>query len=74
MPYLTPETIPTTDFICRRLVIPNDIDIIGAVNGALDELCQPQFWQQFGAVTPEEIAAAMNTMFNSYADSTETCP
>jgi len=66
MPYLTGSSIPTADFICRRLRIPNDIDLIISVNGALDELTNPENWEQFGTATPEEAAAAMDSMFREY--------
>jgi len=67
MPYLCPDTIPTADFICRRVRIPNDIDIVSVVNGALDELTNARNWQEItGSVTPDEIASAMDTMFREY--------
>lgn len=65
MPYLTPEAIPTTHY-CRRLKIPNDERIIGAVNGALFELGIEANWELDGAVTPDEIAEAMRLMFAAY--------
>lgn len=61
MPYLTPETIPT-DFVCRTYRIPNDMQIVGLVTGALALLTQEQNYEQFGAVTPSEIASAMAEM------------
>jgi len=70
--WLTPDTIPTAT-ICRRLVIPDDIDIITAVSGALDLLCQVGNWQQFGAVTPGDIAYAMQQMFWTYAETDVAC-
>lgn len=73
MPYLAPGDIPTT-FICRRLTIPEDLDIIIAVNGALNELTKAQNWEQTGTATPEDIAALCETMFREFIDSTFTCP
>lgn len=70
--WLTPDSIPTAT-ICRRLIIPDDIDIITAVSGALDLLGQVGNWQQFGAVTPDEIAYAMQTMFWQYAETDAAC-
>lgn len=66
MPWLTGDTIPTIDFVCRRVVIPNDLALIIAVNGALDELTNAYNWEQFGTVTPDEAATAMNVMFAQY--------
>jgi len=70
--WLTPDSIPTAA-ICRRLVIPDDIDIITAVSGALDLLMQSSNWQPFGAITPEEIATAMQTMFWQYVETDVAC-
>ena len=70
--WLTPETIPTPT-VCRRLVIPDDIDIVTAVNGALDLLMQPSNWQQYGAITPQEISEAMRTMFWQYVETDAAC-
>jgi len=74
MPYLTPDELPTTEFVCRRLVIPDNIDILIAVNGALNELCSPDNWEAFGSVTSQEIADAMQVMIDAYLDSDHTCP
>lgn len=71
--YLTPDTLPT-DYVCRVLTIPNDIDVISAVNGQINEITKPENWQQFGTVTPEEVAAAINDMWLKYIISTYTCP
>lgn len=68
MPYLTPDTIPT-ERVCRTLKIPADLDIVGAVSGALLELTKPYNWEQFGAVTPDEIAQEMVVMLNDYLES-----
>lgn len=65
--YLTPETIPTAT-ICRRLAIPEDMLIIAAVSGALSELTYSSNWQQFGAITPEQMAQRMSEMFSQYLE------
>lgn len=67
MPYLTPDTIPL-DRKCRRIRIPNDINILGAVTGALHELCQARNWEQFGDVTPDEISQAMLEMLSDLTE------
>lgn len=74
MPYLSPETIPTTETLCRRLVIPADIDIIIAVSGAIEQLCFVENWETHGAITAEEIAAAMRVMFDDFLNSDHACP
>lgn len=72
MPYLTPETIPPGK-ICRALRIPNNLDIIACVTGALEALTFPSNWEQYGAVTPDEIAAAMMDMFDDFVFQRERC-
>jgi len=70
--WLTSDVLPSDDFICRRLRIPNEIYTIANVNGALLSLCEAVNWQQFGAVTIEETVAAMNRMYNEYSQG-EVC-
>lgn len=72
MPYLTPETIPA-DTICRTIFIPNDRDIIAAVTGALQELTYTWNWEQYGAITPLEIAQAMVAMCDMFSLGSEIC-
>lgn len=66
--WITPEEIPA-ETICRVLFIPDNLEIIASVNGALCELIYGRNWEQVGAVTPEEMAEAMATMFFAYAES-----
>jgi len=49
--------------------IPNDLYIIGAVTGALSELAKERHWEQFGAITPQEIAEVMLNMLTDFLDS-----
>jgi hypothetical protein len=74
VPYLPPTTIPTTEFICRRLVIPADLNIVIAITGALSELTFAGNWESGGDVTPEEIAAAMSVMLSEFLESNHACP
>lgn len=64
--WITPDSIPA-ETICRVLYIPDDTEIRASVNGALSELIYPSNWEQVGAVTPVDMAAAMDTMFWDYA-------
>jgi len=68
VPYLTPATIPTST-LCRRLRIPDDPLIIAAVNGAITELTKLYNWEQFEAITPAQITAAMLVMWLDYEES-----
>jgi hypothetical protein len=64
--WLTPNAPIPSDTVCRRVLIPNDLQIIAAVNGALLELTKNYNWEQFGSASPEEIAAAMFAMYQAY--------
>lgn len=71
--WLTPDSIPD-DKLCRLLRIPNDINIRGAVSGALLDLTLERNWEQFGDVTPEDMASAMLTMLeNFWVSETDGC-
>jgi microcystin-dependent protein len=68
MPYLTPEEIPASDFVCRTIQIPNTLDAIAAVNGAILALSQAYNWEKSSptAVAPSDMADAMFTMYYNY--------
>lgn len=66
--WITPDTLPA-ETICRVLLIPDEIEIRAAVNGAISELIYPSNWEQVGAVTVAQMAAAMDDMFFAYASS-----
>lgn len=53
MPYLTPENNPT-NLVCRVLLVPDDVDWLGIVNGALLELTYSWNWEKYGAVDVDE--------------------
>jgi hypothetical protein len=65
MPWLTPDDLPT-DKRCRRLLIPDNLDIVAAVTGALVSLTHAYNWEQFGSITPDEMAQAMIEMLAYY--------
>lgn len=68
MPYLTPSTLPSGT-ICRTVLIPDHIDWLVIVNGALSELIKAERFEQFGAITPEETAERFEQMFFEFRDS-----
>lgn len=70
--WLTPDSIPDPA-ICRVLRIPNDIWIIIAVSGALDALCYAENWEQFGTVSPDDTAYAMQEMLWRYFNDGGAC-
>lgn len=70
--WLTPDTIPTAK-VERKLCIPNDPQILGAITGALLPLTYPENWEAFGAVTPSAIAASMSAVLSSFLGDTGVC-
>lgn len=63
--WLTPDDLPPTT-ICRRLSIPDTPLFRIAVTGCLMLMTEPENWEQFGAITPEETAAAAAVMLADF--------
>lgn len=73
MGYLTLDSIPEGR-LCRPLFIPDDPMWLALFGGALTELQKTWNYQQFGTLTPEEMAAACETIINQwYAEICEQC-
>jgi microcystin-dependent protein len=69
MPWLTPNAPTPTEYICRRLRIPNDVDLVAAFNGALVLLTRESNWEAFGSRTPAETAELCQSIFLDYLES-----
>jgi microcystin-dependent protein len=54
--YLTPDTINPAKTL-RLVMVSLDLHLWGAVTDAIDALSDVDNWQEYGAKTPEEIAA-----------------
>jgi len=63
--WLTPGS-PSSDFICRRILIPDGEDWLAIVTGALNELIYAYNFEKYGTVTPDATAAAFATMFDHF--------
>jgi len=73
MPYLTLDEIPEGR-LCRPLFIPDDPLWLALFGGALTELEQPYNYQQFGTLTPQEMADACAAVIAEwYADICASC-
>jgi microcystin-dependent protein len=71
--YQTPPTTPT-EYRCRRVRIPDNMDFIAAVNELLSRLCFPEMWQErSGGLTPLEASVLANEMYDDYAESDDYC-
>jgi len=63
--WLTPDA-PGDGFICRRLLIPNGLDWLSIVTGALNELIYEYNFEEFGTDSPADTAAAFQLMFDHF--------
>lgn len=69
--YKTPENAPT-DYVCRRLFIPDDLEWLELVNGALGTLGISDFFTETdGGVSIDETCAELLEMI---VNSREGCP
>jgi len=70
--YLTPSTLPA-ELTCRVLFIPDDVDWIAQVYGAVESLTFASAWTEYGAVTPQQAAEAMGDMFEKMLSNVRGC-
>jgi len=64
--WLTPAGEPPGTYYSRRLLIPQDVDWIAIVSGALAELLKPWNFEQDTGISPDDTAAAFSLMFDGY--------
>lgn len=71
MPYkwLTPNSPPPDDERGRCFSVPDDVELIAAVSGALLPLTYAANWEQFGSMTPDEAASIMSAAFEAFVES-----
>lgn len=67
MPYLTLDEIPSGR-LCRPLSIPDDPLWLALFGGALTELTLAYNYQQFGTLTPQEMANACQMVIDEWYD------
>jgi len=72
MAYLTANIVPT-DAVCRALFIPNNREFLANVRGALQELTFPANFVSEGGISPEDMAAAYEPMFNAFCFNEGVC-
>lgn len=70
--WLTPNTAPA-NVASRCLFIPDSVDWIALVAGALIPLTFPNNFEQFGTATPEETANVFLTMFDDFSFNSGVC-
>lgn len=67
--WLTTEA--PTDYDCRRFSIP--VEFLAIFMGALDRLADARNYEQFGTLTPEEMADYFQTVLDTYTTETGAC-
>lgn len=71
--WLTPNTA-ASGYICRRLLIPNGIDWLAIVAGAINELIYAYNFEAFGTESVDDTIAAFSAMFDRFCfDQGEEC-
>jgi microcystin-dependent protein len=71
--WLTPNT-PAAGNLCRRLLIPNSVEFLAIVKGALLPLIYASNFEQFGTLTPQQTADYFQAMYDDFSQAVErTC-
>lgn len=65
MPFLTPSV---GTYVTHRLVLHIPSLLLPYFTGALDELTHEENWEQFGDLTPAQMAAGFIVVLNSIVD------
>lgn len=63
--WLTPDA-PGGGFICRPLNIPNSVEFVALVTGALMSLQEQYNWEPYGALTPVQVSALFRDMIDEF--------
>lgn len=69
MPYgrfLTPNMPTTGEYVRRFYVIP--AELLYLVSGAIQELSIEENWEQFGDMSPHEVASLFTSILDTPAD------
>lgn len=64
--FLTPDTLPSGLAVYRTMALPADTYVQALVTGALWELCLPENWEPWGAVSPEDAALYFSERVDQY--------
>lgn len=69
--YPAPEDAPTGT-VCRRIFIPDDRNIIAALNDVIAYLCNQSTWEASENVSQIDMEAIMTEMWHDFA--ADECP
>jgi len=63
--WLTPDA-PASGFVCRRLLIPNGVDWVAIVTGAINDLIYDYNFEDYGTENAADTAATFQIMFDQF--------
>lgn len=72
MPYPTPDEPSEVRLTCRRIFIPDQIDIISVLFGQYSEMCNESYWTEVGTWTPENLVQWLRRGLNM-SNQNESC-
>lgn len=67
--WLTPNELPGTT-ACWAISIPDSVDFLALLKGAIDDLRFSSNFEEFGALSPDDVAGAFATAFDTLAPCT----
>lgn len=70
--YLTGESVPT-EKRCFTVKIPDDLYLVSAFLGQMEDLLNDYSWQKFGSLTEQECAEEFNIIFEETSESENNC-
>ena len=73
MPWLTPDTPIPVSSLCRRIRIPDGVDWLAIVSGALLSLTNEYNWEQFGTLTPAQVASVFSSVYQDFSTQGDFC-
>ncbi len=66
--WLTPSVDAPTEFYCRRVFIPRNIEWLSIFYGCLDELRYSSNFEDSGGASPEDVSEAFAEMYDAIED------
>lgn len=70
--WITPDILPG-EMSCRTITVPEQGPWLAALLGAISELLEPENWEQYEGVTPEEAVEVFEEVWYSL-EAFEPCP
>lgn len=72
--WITPDSLPSGNYACFRVVLPDDFDYLALFKGAILPLTYAQSWEQVLGITPEQASSVFLEMYDGITFETDrTC-